>query len=113
MKRPIIIVSRIAPKKYCVNIFGTFWVRDPSWLNEEIINHERIHTAQQKELLYIPFYVLYGLEWLVRLIQYHNSYKAYKNISFEREAYSKGYDLKYLQNRKLYAWLKFLTKRKS
>lgn len=41
-------------------------------------------------LLLIPislFYLLYGMEWLIRLIRYRNPHDAYRQISFEREAY--------------------------
>ena len=96
------------PKHICLNLFGTFWTRDKSWIDKYVVNHERIHTRQQKELLFIPFYLIYILEWLVRLVQYRNQEKAYMNISFEREAYKYGHDLKYLEQRKPYAWIKFL-----
>lgn len=99
-------------KDYCLNLFGTIWARDTSWINKYVINHERIHTAQQKELLFIPFYVIYGIEWLIRIIQYRNINDAYMNVSFEREAYTHDKDLNYLSNRKLYSWLRFLRKRK-
>lgn len=106
--RPIIVKSRLAPKGYCVNIFGTLWARDTSWIDKKVINHERIHTAQMRELLYIPFYLLYVAEWVIRLAWYRNSRKAYKNISFEREAYANGDDLSYRKRRKHYSWLKYI-----
>ncbi len=84
----MIIKCRFVPKGICVSLFGTFWTRDPSWIDKYVINHERIHTAQQRELLFIPFYILYVFEWLIRLIQYRNRNDAYMNISFEREAYA-------------------------
>lgn len=41
-----------------------------------------------KELLYIGFYIAYLFEWLFKvLFKYPFSHKAYKDISFEREAY--------------------------
>lgn len=95
-------------KRYCLNLFGTFWSRETDWIDKYVINHERIHTAQQKELLFIPFYVLYGIEWLFRFIQYRNQHQAYMNISFEREAYKYGNDLNYLKTRKPYSWIRFL-----
>lgn len=98
------------PKEICVNLFGTLWVRDPSWIDKYVINHERIHTAQQRELLFIPFYLLYIIEWLFRLIQYRNHNKAYMNISFEWEAYTFGHNLEYLSKRKHYSWTHFLKK---
>lgn len=108
MKKPIIIKSRLMPKGYCMNLFGTLWTRDKSWIDRNVINHERIHTAQQRELLFIPFYILYVVEWLIRLIQYRSWHKAYRNISFEREAYTHGHNLNYLKTRKPYSFLKYL-----
>lgn len=104
----MIIKSKLVPKGFCVNLFGTYWARDTSWIDKYVINHERIHTAQQKELLFIPFYLLYLLEWLVRLIQYRDTHRAYINISFEREAYANGRNLAYLSRRRHYAWLRHL-----
>ena len=113
MKTPKIIKSKLAPSNLCINIFGTIWTRDTSWIDRFVINHERIHTAQQRELLFVPFYILYGLEWIFRIIQYRNKKKAYFNISFEREAYANGDDLTYLSNRKLYSWIKYLKNKKN
>ena len=96
------------PKGICINLFGTFWARDTRWIDRYVVNHERIHTAQMRELLFIPFYIIYVLEWLVRLVQYRNWNTAYRNISFEREAYANGDDLSYLPRRSLFAWRKYL-----
>ena len=100
------------PRGICLNLFGTMWARDTSWIDRYVVNHERIHTAQQRELLFVPFYVLYVCEWIVRLLQYRRLHSAYMNISFEREAYSHGNDLTYLGRRRHYAWLSYLRKRK-
>lgn len=108
MRRPVIIRSPLAPKRLCVNLFGTFWARDTSWIDRYVVNHERIHTAQMRELLFVPFYILYVLEWLVRLIQYRDRDRAYRNISFEREAYSHGNDLGYLGRRRKYSWVRYI-----
>lgn len=104
----MMVKCRLIPKGICVNLFGTYWARDTSWIDKYVINHERIHTAQQRELLFIPFYILYVMEWLVRLVQYRNRHDAYMNISFEREAYANGHNLAYLPKRKRYAWLRYL-----
>ncbi len=101
----------LIPKGICVNLFGTFWARDTSWIDKYVINHERIHTAQQRELLFIPFYILYIIEWLFRLLQYRNRKAAYMNISFEREAYANGHNLSYLPHRKPYSWTKYIRLR--
>ena len=80
-----------------MNILGVLVVRSGAYLSSEAVNHERIHTAQMRELGYLPFYVIYVLEWLVRLLMRGN---AYRNISFEREAYRHQRDLDYLEKRR-------------
>lgn len=92
-----------------INLFGLVFVRkERKPLSEELKNHEAIHTAQGKELLWIFFYIWYGIEWVIRLIQYNDSKKAYFNISFEREAYANDYDLNYLKGRKFYSFRKYI-----
>ncbi len=76
--------------------------------DSKLINHEKIHLRQQQELLIIPFYVLYILEWLLRSILYLDSYKAYQNISFEKEAYYNEDNLDYLKERKALSFIKYL-----
>ena len=73
-----------------------------------LINHEKIHLKQQRELLILPFYIWYICEWLFRTLLYLNSYRAYQNISFEREAYANENNLDYVQNRKTFIFLKYI-----
>ena len=88
-----------------INLFGILFVRGNAIINERTIRHEAIHTAQMKEMLYIFFYLWYVTEWLIRLFMKGN---AYRNISFEREEYSNEKDLGYLDNRKRFAWIKYI-----
>lgn len=76
--------------------------------NGVFINHEKIHLRQQIEMLIIPFYVWYGIEYLIRIIQYKNKKTAYRNISFEREAYQNENNLDYLKKRRFWRFLKYL-----
>jgi len=72
-------------------------------------NHETIHLRQQTEMLVIFFLIWYGLEYVTRWICYgFNHDKAYKNVSFEREAYNNQANMDYLRTRKHYAFLKLL-----
>lgn len=73
-----------------------------------LINHEKIHLRQQLELLILPFYILYILEWLLRTILYLNTYRAYQNMSFEREAYHNEKDLNYLDHRRPFSFMNYL-----
>ncbi len=75
-----------------------------------LINHERIHLKQQQELLIVPFYLLYISEWLIRTVLYMDSYRAYQNISFEREAYANEADMQYLSMRKIFGFLNYLMR---
>lgn len=72
------------------------------------MNHERIHLRQQLELLIVFFFIWYLTEYLIRLIQYKDSYKAYNKISFEREAYANEQKLGYLKKRKWWGFRRYL-----
>ena len=76
--------------------------------NKVLLNHEKIHIRQQLELLILPFFLLYFLEYLFRLIQFKDKNKAYRNISFEREAYQNERNLDYLKNRSFWNFRKYI-----
>ncbi len=106
-----LVVSKYLFKKRFVGV--TLWpfiVMKQSRLKDDdvFINHERIHLRQQIEMAVILFFIWYGIEFLLRLIQYGNAYVAYRNISFEREAYDNELFLEYLDNRKFWSFLKYL-----
>lgn len=73
-----------------------------------LINHEKIHIKQQLELLWLPFFIWYFVEFFIRFLQYRNWHTAYLNISFEREAQQHEFDFEYLKNRKWFAFWKYL-----
>lgn len=72
-----------------------------------LMNHERIHLRQQMELLIVPFFIWYGIEFLIRLLICKNKLIAYKSISFEKEAYQNEKNAAYLSGRKPFSFLKF------
>lgn len=102
-KEDKVVKVKLMPNGICLNLFGYFLTRDKSWIDKYVINHEEIHTAQQKELLWIPFYIVYLIEWLIKVCRYGSWHEAYMNVSFEKEAYKHGHDLSYLKSRKHYA----------
>ena len=73
-----------------------------------LVNHELIHIHQQHETYVIFGYLVYGIEYLVRLIVFRNRYKAYRSLSMEAEAYINQNNLQYLENRRRFAWVKYL-----
>ena len=76
--------------------------------NWVLMNHEKIHLRQQRELLLLPFFIWYLIEYIFRLFQYKSHNLAYRNISFEREAYANESNLNYLQKRSLWKFVAYL-----
>lgn len=105
-----IIYSNIIPFPgfKAINLFGVLFVRKGCTMSESDINHEMIHTAQMKEMGYVLFYLWYLVEWLIKLLKLGDSNKAYRAISFEREAYGNEKNLIYTTTRAKYAWRKLI-----
>lgn len=105
-----IIYNSVFPLKgfSAINLFGIVFVRKEYRLTQELYNHEAIHFAQMKELLFVFFYVLYFIEWFVKLFIYGK--KSYYHISFEKEAYLNDRKTGYLTNRKAYSFIPYIFK---
>lgn len=113
------VFNKVIPFKgwVAINLFGILFVRgEKRDLSQRLINHESIHTAQMRELLYIGFYAWYVIEWLFRLLFAlitlnkaesgkvgKHFYKAYSDLSFEKEAYNNQDNFDYLATRKHFA----------
>ena len=100
----IYLIKRIplAEGFLAICLFGFIFAVRP--LSPTEYNHERIHMAQQRELLYLPFFIWYGVEWLWLMVKYRNRMKAYYHIRFEQEAYRHQNDLHYLARRRHYRY---------
>lgn len=108
----VIYTKNFPPGKFHgINICGLIFAqRRWGTMKKNELNHELIHTMQQIEMVFILFYLWYGVEYLVRLIQYKgDSMKAYYSISLEREAYANEKNPNYKKNRKPYSWIKYLV----
>ena len=110
------------PGYKAINLFGVLFVKNNAKVDDVTINHEAIHSRQFVELMilfaiasvfvrwWLPvfapfaFYVWYIVEWLVRLPKGN----AYKNISFEREAYTHQGDTSYLNGRYWFNFLRYI-----
>ena len=106
----ILISKYLVPKGYTgLTVFPFVFLKYNRLKNDEVlINHERIHLRQQLELLVLPFYVFYVVEFLISFVQYRAWKKAYRNISFERESYLNEDNLNYLQTRKFWQFIKYI-----
>lgn len=105
-----VVYNNIIPFKgyKAVNILGVMFARKGARVSDVLVNHERIHTAQMREMLYVFFYAWYVLEWLVRLVCCLSAHKAYRSISLEREAYCNERDGSYLRKRRHFCWIKMI-----
>ena len=101
-------------------------------MNQEVLNHEKIHVAQWMEvtkffmliwvvvslmlgsvkmLWWLPvnmfaYYLIYMVEYAIRRLYGGETGKQdYRNIEFEKEAYKHQRDFGYLEERKPFAWL--------
>ena len=114
MKHGIVIKNSKIPKTLSIfiNVYAiTLWpfiIFSDDCNDETIINHERIHIAQQKELFVVFFYLLYVLFWTFNLLKYKDAKLAYSHIPFEREAYDKENEMFYILNRKSHAWTGYI-----
>jgi hypothetical protein len=75
--------------------------------NVKLKVHENIHWEQQKELPII-FYILYLLEWIIKIFLFGNPKTSYRNLSAEREANKYENDPSYFFKRKRWHWLKYI-----
>ncbi len=83
-----------------INLFGIVFARAEAKITDRTLRHEAIHTVQMKERWYVFFYLQYLVEWLWLLAKYRDPHKAYREISFEKEAYEHENELDYLERRK-------------
>lgn len=105
-----IIENNILPPKgfKAITFLNIIFVRKGCLMSDADINHESIHWEQEKELLIVGFYLLYVIEFIVRLMMIRNWHKAYRSISFERECYTNERNLSYIESRKHYSWTKYI-----
>lgn len=107
----IVVTSKyLVPKGYTgIALFPFVFVRSRELaVNAVVLNHERIHIRQQAELLVIPFYIWYAIEYGLRYLKYKDGKTAYRNISFEREAYYNEGNLNYIKNRRFWGFFNYL-----
>ena len=63
-----IVCKYLVPNGYAaITIFPFVFYKYKRYITPSTDNHEKIHLKQQKEMLVIPFFIWYGLEYLVRL----------------------------------------------
>lgn len=119
-------------------LYNSFFKNRRNECYPEYINHERIHQIQQIEcsiiglilgiILWLSFdislwwvlvptlgffYLWYGIEYLIILCfaKWDKQNERYHDVSFEEEAHNNDKDLDYLEDRKPFAWFKYIKLR--
>ena len=94
-----------------ITLYPLVLVSNASDLHDPVlVNHEKIHLRQQRELLVLPFYLLYLMEYGIGRRRGMSHYDAYQQISFEREAFIHERDPGYLKKRKWGAFRKYMKR---
>ena len=92
-----------------VSLWPFVILKNKSFKNDMVfLNHEKIHLKQQAEMLLVFFYLWYAIEFVIRLLHYKNRFLAYRNISFEKEAYENELDINYIRSRRFWSFWKYL-----
>lgn len=101
----IVVKNNIIPvKPYdAMTLWPFIFVRKDTRITDVLLNHERIHGRQQLELLIVPFLLWYVVEFVTRTL--FGKGNAYREISFEREAYENENDMGYLDHRPFWKFL--------
>lgn len=101
-----VIYNNIIPFKgyKAINLFGLVFVRKGA---------KFIHSKQMAEMLWIFFYLWYGIEYLIILCfaKWNKQNERYHDVSFEEEAHNNDSNLDYISTRKHYAWFKYIKLR--
>lgn len=102
---PLLIRTKhFPPRPYAgISLCGLIIFRQDVVVTEADIRHEAIHHRQQREWLFVVFFLLYLAEFMVLLVRYRKWHTAYRHISFEQEAYAHQQEPDYLARRRMWA----------
>lgn len=119
-------------------LYNSFFKKDEDEYSMDDINHECIHQVQQMECSVIGlalglvlcglfnlslwwvlilglgfFYIWYSIEYLIILCfaKWDKQNERYHDVSFEEEAHNNDGDWDYLEDRKPFAWIKYIKLR--
>lgn len=119
IKLKLLYSSIIPPNGFYATTLFDCLIRRNKYKNtpvkQGVYNHEMIHATQARDFGigfcgYIIFYILYILEWILKLPFGLFGYKPYMSISFEQEAYNFQSTIEYLKVRKRFSWVKYIFK---
>ena len=103
------LLSKIAP--FQVGGFSFFiFVFTRGKCSQRLKVHETVHFQQQLEMAFAFQWICYGLWWLILLAYHRDTYLAYRMSPFEIEAYDNQDNVFYNDERKMFAWVKYIPR---
>ncbi len=104
-------ISGVDNLRACSVVPGVLIVKSDCVSQDSIlINHERIHFAQAKELWGVGYALTYIKEIICnRISRKLSSTNAYYANALEQEAYMHQCDMHYIEKRKKFAWRSYLS----
>lgn len=93
-------------------VLNTSVILHPLTDQSALIDHEKVHFAQQRELLIFGAFLIFWIEFLIKFFLYRDKLSAKEirlKVSFEREALENQKTPDYFKTRKPYAWVKYIV----
>jgi hypothetical protein len=108
MRQRVVVANWMKPTRLKgLTLYPWIFVRPELRNDAVLLNHERIHWEQQRELTLPVFLALYGLNFLFNVARFAGMVTlAYRAIVFEREAKENEGDSYYLARRERYAYIR-------
>ena len=99
-------LAGLPPDDAAATTIGPFIiVADEGKVDRSVLNHERIHIAQWRELWWVGFPVVFWALWLWGMVREKGDVSlAYLHNPLEREANRFMDDFAYLERRERFAW---------
>ena len=113
MKPLLLHTRRFPPRRFHAITIFPFVFYNGKPLNDCDVQHETVHFWQQAALLVVPFYLLYVVFWVCGLFRYGDTMLAYRNIPFERSAYSLENTSGLSRTQMAFHWLSCFSQKKT
>lgn len=104
----LFLYLKILPVKFSLNFCGIV-ITGNTEISDIIANHEKIHTMQMRETLFVGYWILSAIFWIWNILCGYPISCAWKFTPFEQEAVSNDDYIIYCETRKLFAWIEYFV----
>lgn len=104
----VFLYLKILPAGFNFNFCGIV-ITGNSEIGEIEANHEKIHTKQMYETLFVGYWILSVIFWIWNILNGYPISCAWKFTPFEQEAISNDDYIIYCETRKPFAWFDYFV----